>query len=129
MYSCRWPFDERGGLHTVLRLSATSRRYDPRMIDKKRNGFIDGASPKGHIRRISVHVDEPEPGHFYWVLMEEDGDATVWKELETGEDSYDIWLDALSAGCQALVRHVPDERIGPRLAGEDEDASPVGTDL
>ena len=79
-----------------------------------------------HIRRISVHVDEPAAGHFHWVLMEEDGDASVWKELEAGEDSYDLWLDALSAGTAALMKHVPDERIGPRLSGEDEDASPVG---
>ena len=79
-----------------------------------------------HIRRISVHVDEPEPGHFHWVLMEEDGDATVWKELEAGESSYDMWLDALTSGVCALEKYAPDERIGPRLPGEDEDASPVG---
>lgn len=68
-----------------------------------------------NIRRISVHVDESDPGRFHWVLMEEDGDASTWSELEAGTDSYDIWLDALSAGCAALVSYAPDERIGPRL--------------
>lgn len=79
-----------------------------------------------HIRRISVHVDEPEPGHFHWVLMEEDGDASTWKELAASEDSFDMWLDALTAGVCALEKYAPDERTGPRLVGEDEDADPVG---
>lgn len=37
----------------------------------------------GHLRRIAVHVDEPDPGHFFWVLMEEGDDASQWKELES----------------------------------------------
>lgn len=79
-----------------------------------------------HIRRISVHVDEPDPGHFYWVLMEEGDDASQWHELESAAESYDLWLDALQAGTQALIGYAPDERIGPREDGEDEDAEPVG---
>ncbi|QFZ84569.1 hypothetical protein GFK26_18240 [Variovorax paradoxus] len=79
-----------------------------------------------HIRRISVHVDEPDPGHFFWVLMEEGDDASEWTELESAEESYDLWLDALDAGVRALVRYAPDERIGPREVNEDEDADPVG---
>lgn len=81
-----------------------------------------------HIRRISIHVDEPEPGHFHWVLLEEGDDPSQWIELAASEDSYDMWLDALSAGCKALVDgYAPDERIGPRTGGEDEDSSPVGS--
>lgn len=79
-----------------------------------------------HLRRISIHVDEAEPGHFHWVLMEEDGDASTWKELEAAVDSFDMWLDALTAGVCALERYAGDERIGPRRLGEDEDAPPVG---
>lgn len=79
-----------------------------------------------HLRRISVHVDEPDPGHFYWVLMEEDDDTSQWRELASAKGSYDIWLDALQAGNKALLDHVVDERIGPRQDGEDEDADPVG---
>lgn len=80
-----------------------------------------------HIRRISVHVDEPEPGSFYWVLMEEGDDASEWLELASAQEGFEMWLDALHAGTKALVRYAPDERIGPREAdGDDEDASPVG---
>ncbi|MDH6170204.1 hypothetical protein M2282_005374 [Variovorax boronicumulans] len=78
------------------------------------------------IRRISVHVDEPDPGHFHWVLMEEGDDASHWVELQSAGEGYDIWLDALQAGMGALERLASDERIGPRVAGDDEDASPVG---
>ena len=80
-----------------------------------------------HIRRISLHVDEPDPGHFYWVLMEEDGDATVWKELKSGVESHPAWMKAFVAGSIALLKYAANEEIGPRLPGEDEDASPVGT--
>lgn len=31
-----------------------------------------------HLRRIACHIDEPDPGHFYWVLMEEGDDASGW---------------------------------------------------
>ncbi|WP_042581157.1 hypothetical protein [Variovorax paradoxus] len=78
-----------------------------------------------HIRRIAVHVDEPEPGHFYWVLMEEGGDASQWIELESADEACEMWLDALRAGVRALEGYAPDERIGPRTSGDDEDANPV----
>ena len=42
------------------------------------------------IRRISVCVDGPEPGHFYWVLMEEGGDPSQWRELESTDEGYDM---------------------------------------
>lgn len=82
-----------------------------------------------HIRRISVHVDEPDPGHFYWVLMEEGDDASQWVELESADQPYDMWLDALQAGVEALQRQAGDERIDPRSAGDDEDGNPVGIPL
>lgn len=83
-----------------------------------------------HIRRISVHVDEPHPGHFYWVLMEEDGHDPQWRELESANESFDLWIDALQAGTQALIRYASDHRIGPReLGGDDEDAGSVGIPL
>ena len=79
------------------------------------------------IRRISVHVDEPDPGHFYWVLMEEGDDASQWRELASADEGYDMWLDALQAGNKALLGYAPDERIGPReVDGDDEDSAPVG---
>jgi hypothetical protein len=80
--------------------------------------------------RISVHVDETDPGHFYWVLMEEGPGGSHWEEIETAPEGVERWLDAFSAGCKALMRRVPDERIGPRSndesENENEDAFPVG---
>ncbi len=82
------------------------------------------------IRRISLHVDEPDPGSFYWVLMEEGDDPSQWRDLEAAEGPLDMWLDALQAGMKALLRYSPDERIGPRQEGEeDEDSAPVGIPL
>lgn len=79
-----------------------------------------------HLRHLTVFVDEPEPGHFHWVLIESTEDATVWNDIESSEGSFDMWLDAWVEGGKALLKHVEDERIGPRHSGEDEDASPVG---
>ncbi|WP_445286517.1 hypothetical protein [Variovorax atrisoli] len=81
------------------------------------------------IRRISVHVDEPDPGHFYWVLIEEGDDASQWVELQAAEEGYDMWIDALQAGTQALERLAGDERSGPRIEHDDEDGNPVGIPL
>lgn len=80
------------------------------------------------IRRISVHVDEPDPGRFYCVLMEEGDDASEWRGLASADEGCDMWLDALQAGTKALLGYAPDERIGPREVGgdDDEDAPPVG---
>lgn len=81
------------------------------------------------IRRISVHVDEPDPGHFYWVLMEEGDDASQWVELQAADEGFDMWIDALQAGTQALEKLAEDERIGPRIEHEDEGSDPVGIPL
>lgn len=78
------------------------------------------------IRRITVHVDEPELGRFYWVLMEEGDDASQWRELESAKEHCEIWIDALIAGTSTLIGYAADERIGPRANREDEDCSPAG---
>jgi hypothetical protein len=79
-----------------------------------------------HLRRVSVFIDETEPGAFYWVLHESTEDATVWKDIDSSPDAYPMWIDAWDAGNVALLKLVFDERIGPRAAGEDENAAPVG---
>jgi len=80
-----------------------------------------------HLRRISVHVDEPDPGTFYWVLMEEGDDASQWVEHSSSPHPYKRWRQALTDGCLALMAIAEDDRHGPRTSAEDEDASPVGT--
>jgi hypothetical protein len=79
-----------------------------------------------HLRHVSIFIDEPEAGHFHWVLHESTEDASVWVDLEASMESFPSWSDAFDAGCVALYKLAPDERVGPRAAGEDEDASPVG---
>jgi hypothetical protein len=70
-----------------------------------------------HVRRIAIYVDEPHPGHFFWVLAEECDDASYWRELESAELSHATWLDALHAGVRALEGYALDDRIGPRAPG------------
>lgn len=78
------------------------------------------------IRRIAVHVDEPAPGQFYWILMEEGDAARRWVKIGSAEEPFGLWLDALEAGVRALTGYAPNERVGPRETAEDEDADPVG---
>jgi len=59
-------------------------------------------------RRITVHVDETDPGHFSWVLMEQGADASIWNQVEVAKKSFEGWFDAFSAGSNALRRYVPD---------------------
>ncbi|MEJ8852882.1 hypothetical protein [Variovorax rhizosphaerae] len=73
-----------------------------------------------------MFVDEPDPGHFFWVLHESTEDASEWKDVQSGELAYQTWTEAFEAGTVALYRLIVDERIGPRAPGEDEDAAPAG---
>lgn len=79
-----------------------------------------------HLRHLSVFVDEPDHGHFHWVIHESTEDASVWVDIASSDESYPMWIDAFDAGNVALLKYVHDERIGPRAPGEDEDAAPVG---
>jgi len=79
-----------------------------------------------HLRHLSVWVDEPDHGHFHWVLHESTEDASVWLDIESSAESLPSWMEAFDAGCVALFKLVPDERTGPLASGEDEDAAPVG---
>lgn len=69
------------------------------------------------LRNIAVQVTEEELGRFRWRLSEQAADAASWTELDAGKSGYDMWIDALTAGCAALVQIVPDERVGPRQRG------------
>lgn len=82
--------------------------------------------PHHHLRHLAVYVDEPDRGQYYWVLMESKGDATVWLDIESSEQSYPSWQVAFTAGNEKLLHMVADRHIGPRAPGEDENASPVG---
>ena len=66
------------------------------------------------LRRISLHVDEPDPGQFHWVLMEEGTDAFTWAELASSDHSYAMWIDAWDQGAAALLAITQDQTVGPR---------------
>ena len=53
------------------------------------------------IRRIAIFVDEPDPGLFYWVLIENDEDAEIWTDLEAAEEPKTTWRSAFDAGSVA----------------------------
>ena len=79
-----------------------------------------------HLRHIAVFVDEPDPGHFHWVLHESTDDASAWLDIQSSVNSFPSWLEAFDAGCVELFKLVPDDRTGPRTSGEGAKADPVG---
>lgn len=79
-----------------------------------------------HLRRLAIFVDEPDPGCFYWVLIESKEDAAVWADIGSSDESFDTWILAWEAGNKHLLSLVEDKSTGPLVAGEDENASPVG---
>ena len=78
------------------------------------------------LRHIAIWVDEPDPGYFHWVLHESTEDGSVWVDIRSSAAPYRSWMEAFDAGSVELFKLVPDERCGPRVSGEDEDADPVG---
>ena len=79
------------------------------------------------LRRVAVFVDEPDPGQYFWVLIESKEDASVWLDIDASEGSFPTWHAALDAGNVALMKLVENKQTGPLAAGEDENASPVGS--
>jgi hypothetical protein len=79
-----------------------------------------------HLRRLSLFVDEPEPDHFYWLILESKHDVSVWAEHSSALHGETSWLAAWNAGTLAYIKLVKNKKIGPRTTGEDEDVAPVG---
>ena len=46
-----------------------------------------------HLRHITVFVDEPDPGHFHWVLHESTEDGSVWIDIDSSVLSFPSWMD------------------------------------
>lgn len=86
----------------------------------------DTARMTDHLRSIAVKVEEPEPGVFHWVLVENTGDALIFKQIAASEMACDNWLLALVGGVEALQRMTEDSSRGPRAPGESEGADPAG---
>lgn len=64
------------------------------------------------LRLIAVHVEEPEPMRFSWVLSERSGSR--WDELQHAEQPAETYRQAMAEGLLALQALVPDLDAGPR---------------
>ena len=73
-------------------------------------------------RRLAVFVDCPSESNFLWVLLESTDDPAVWLDLETGDDTFSTWIEAHTAGNDALLAYVEDETLGPLRESGNEDA-------
>lgn len=63
-------------------------------------------------RTISVHVEEPTPGLFVWVLSERSGGN--WRELKSSSLAVRSYKVAMADALVALQAMVDDLDIGPR---------------
>ena len=79
-----------------------------------------------HLRSLTVFVDEPDPGDYYWVLIESTGDAAIWIDIDSSQAPLSSWEDAFDKGVVELKKRVPNKRLGPLIDGEGENGSPVG---
>ncbi|KQP49086.1 hypothetical protein [Pseudorhodoferax sp. Leaf274] len=81
------------------------------------------------LRHIAVHVEEPKPGRFAWVLSERG--VHDWEELDRSAALSERYQQAMAEGLLALQAMVPDLDIGPRsvdelaLASMHDDARPA----
>jgi hypothetical protein len=65
------------------------------------------------LRSIAVTVEEPEPGVFAWVLLEQDPE---WLPIKRGDNAVGSYAKAMAAGLRALQDMVDDLEQGPREA-------------
>lgn len=68
------------------------------------------------LRHIAVHVEEPNPGRFAWVLTERG--AHDWQELGKATSLAASYHQAMADGLLALQALVPDLDLGPRSVDE-----------
>jgi hypothetical protein len=64
------------------------------------------------LRTIAIHVKEPDPGAFTWVLTERDG--AEWVEVGRADATAGTYRQAMADGLLALQSMVDDLDIGPR---------------
>jgi hypothetical protein len=64
------------------------------------------------LRSISVTVDEPEHGLYFWQLLEHNG--IDWEQLKFAEQPAPTYAQAMAAGLLALQALIDDLDIGPR---------------
>lgn len=65
----------------------------------------------GALRHIALTVEEPEPGDFEWVLLEQ---GTQWAALKRAKRPVASYAKAMAAGLRALQEMIVDLDAGPR---------------
>lgn len=88
-----------------------------------------GAKAVNRLRHVSVHVVEPAPGQYTWVLLEQNGNAGTWVNLLESRKPSKHWNHALTDGMAALMELPSDVREGPREASTQDDALASGMEL
>lgn len=78
------------------------------------------------LRSIAVTVDEPDPGHFYWVLLEAQGPDDEFRLLNSSPRGTDSYERALQEGMNALRTLYETHHLGPRRECVGEDENPSG---
>jgi len=79
-----------------------------------------------NLRIIAVHVEEPEPGDFAWVLTERSGSR--WDEIDHAANPVKTYRQAMADGLLALQALVPDLDAGPRNWQSASDKTPDDAD-
>ena len=65
------------------------------------------------LRLLAVHVAEPDPGQFEWVITERVNEDR-WREIHRAEDGYKTYKSAMANGLVALEEMISDLDVGPR---------------
>ncbi|KQP15182.1 hypothetical protein [Pseudorhodoferax sp. Leaf267] len=72
------------------------------------------------LRPIAVHVEEPKPKQFRWVLLERAG--ARWSDIEKSNRPVRSYQRAMADGLLALQAMVDDLDVGPRRAEPTEES-------
>jgi hypothetical protein len=72
------------------------------------------------LRLLAIHVAEPDPGQFEWVITERVNEDQ-WKEIDRAKDGYKTYKTAMAGGLVALEEMVADLDAGPRRDAEQTD--------
>lgn len=72
------------------------------------------------LRHIAIHVEEASPGHYAWVLSEQQpDDAATWTVIQRATAPASTYQAAMAQGLIALEAQVEDLDAGPRRTAEE----------
>ena len=97
-------------LHPFIPTTRETRMADAAHGTEHDNPPTSDDAPASQLRRISIHVIEPGPGRYHWVLLEQGVDPTTWGELLTSQRPCRHWNHALTDGMACLLYTSPSPR-------------------